>query len=194
MLDTGELFDAIGGNRQKQPDEDIITRLRFDDSLEVPIELTDLEMWSNYINDDLYVMDSKVREFLKRTRYKREKDGGYKTTASVIFAWIYGRKPTSSDGAACRMLHELLRYYCTSYSGPTTFNGKKVAIVYRFSRYATTNRRPYSLRLRLEEAKDGQNPWRRSAGDHDKKVVGRRRKDRVDGEDADERGRVDIRG
>lgn len=185
MLDTDELFDAIGGNRQKQPDEDIITRLRFDDSLEIPIELTDLEMWSNYINDDLYIMDSKVREFLRKTRYRRERDSGYKTTASVVFAWIYGRKPNAGDGAACRMLHELLRYYCTSYNGPTTFNGKKVNLVYRFSKYATTNKRPYSLRLRLEESKDGQNPWRRSS-DHDKKITGRRRKNSDDGEDADE--------
>ena len=68
MLDTSELFDAIGGNRQDTPDEDIITRLRFDEALDVPIELTDLDMWSNYINEDLYVMDKKIREFLKKTR------------------------------------------------------------------------------------------------------------------------------
>lgn len=40
MLDTSKLMEAVGG--EPAPDEDIIDRLRFDDSLQVPIELTDL--------------------------------------------------------------------------------------------------------------------------------------------------------
>ena len=181
MLDTSELFDAIGGNRQDTPDEDIITRLRFDEALDVPIELTDLDMWSNYINEDLYVMDKKIREFLKKTRYAREKKGKYRTTASVVFAWIYGRQPSPGDGAACRMIHELLRYYCTSYNGPTTYMGKKVPLVYEFSKYASTKRRPYSLKLRLEEANAGQDPWRRSSIDNKEKRRRRRHADSGDG-------------
>lgn len=185
MLDTSELFEAVGGNRggwNTESEQDIIQRFRFDDSLNVPIELTDADLWTNYINEDLYVMDKKVREFFAKTRYKREKNGGYKTTASLVFAWIYGRQPEASDGAACRMLHELLKYYCTSYTGATTYMGKKVSRVYEFSRFATTRKRPYSLKLRLEESEDGKNPWRKGCGADKEKRRHGRRKHSEDGE------------
>lgn len=184
MLDTSALFEAVGGNRQETPDENIIDRLRFDDGLNIPIELTDLDLWGNYINEDLYAMDVKVREFLKKSRYRRQKNNGYKTTASVVFAWIYGRQPCPSDSAACRMIHELLKYYCTSYTGMTTYMGKKVSRVYEFSKYATANKRPYSLKLRLEEADEGKNPWRKSTVDDSKKRRHGRRKHSADGEPA----------
>ena len=177
MLDTSELLSAIGGDRSgMQPDVDIVERFRFDDALDVPVELTDIDLWSNYVNDDLYVMDKKIREFLKKTRYSREKKGGYRTTASVVFAWIYGRQPRAEDGAACKTIHELLKYYCTSYVGPTTYCGKTVSRVYEFSKYATSRKRPYSLKLRLEESEDGKNPWRRGFDSgKDKRRHGRRK-------------------
>ena len=175
MLDASELFEAVGGDRQPEPDRDVIDRFRFDDSLQVPIELTDLDVWANYVNDDLYIMDKKMREFFNRTRKKREEKGGYRTTASVVFAWIYGRQPGPGDGYACRIIHKLLEYYCTEYTGETTYGGKKVSRVYRFSKYATRRKRPYSLRLRLEEAKDGQDVWRKSpVAGKDKRARGRR--------------------
>ena len=171
-LDYSELMDAVGGS--SEPDQDIIERFRNDGALEVPIQLTDLDMWANYTNDDLYVMDRKIREFFLKTRYRREKKEGYRTTASIVFAWIYGRAPTPADGAACRMIHLLLRYYCTSWTGKTTYKGRPVDRVYRFSRYATTNKRPYSLRLRLEEADGSDRAFREGphAGE-DKRVHGR---------------------
>lgn len=178
MLDTSLLMDAVGAERNgnKPPDEDIIQRFRSDDRIDVPIELTDLDLWTNYTNDDLYVMDKKIREFFKKTRYRREKNGGYRTTASIVFAWIYGRQPDAADGAACRVIHELLKYYCTSYTGQTTYNGKRVPRVYEFSKYATKEKRPYSLRLRLEEIEDGRNPFYDSgAGNRDKRRHGRRK-------------------
>ena len=157
LLDTSELMMAISSERQRgDPDvDDILDRLRYDDALEVPIELTDLDVWGNYMNDDMYEMDVKVRELLRKTRYKRQTKGGYRTTVPAVFAWIYGRQPGPPDGAACRLLHQLLKYYCTSYTGKTTFNGKPVNRVYRFSKFSGTNKRPYSLRLRMEEADDG---------------------------------------
>ena len=188
-LDVSLLYDAVGGNRRQfeKPDEDIVKRLRFDDSLDVPIELTDLDVWANYVNDDLYAMDKKVREFLKKIRYAREKKGGYRTTVPVVFAWIYGRKPEPKDSAACRMLHELMRYYCTSYTDKTTTHkGKKVTCAYDFSKYATENKRAYSLKLRLEECKDGQDPWRKSHVDNKTKRRSSRRKHSADSVDADE--------
>jgi hypothetical protein len=174
MLDTSKLFEVVGGEAEEQ--ESIIDRLRFDDSLNVPIELTDADLWTNYINEDLYEMDKKVREFLKSTRYTRQKKGGYRTTASLVFAWIYGRKPEPSDSAACRMLNELLKYYCTNYTGATTYMGKKVPRVYEFSKYAFSKKRPYSLKLRLEECDDGKNPWRRAPGYNKEKRRNGRRK------------------
>ena len=55
-LDTSELLAAVGGVSD-EPDKDIIERFRDDNALDVPIELTDLDLWANYTNDDLYVMD-----------------------------------------------------------------------------------------------------------------------------------------
>lgn len=180
MLDTSKLFEAVGG--EKVVEENVIDRLRFDDSLQVPIELTDAEMWANYVNEDLYEMDKKVREFLTATRYARQKKGGYKTTASLVFAWIYGRQPEPADSPVCRMIHELLKYYCTSYTGPTTFMGKKVPRVYEFSKYAFSKKRPYSLKLRLEENEDGKNPWRKGCGSDKEKRRHSRRKHSEAGE------------
>ncbi len=174
MLDTTELMSAVGGMDPSEPDKDIIERFRMDDSFDVPVQITDLDLWANYVNNDLYVMDKKIREFLRKTRYRREAKGKFRTTASVVFAWIYGRKPDTHDGQVCRMIHELLRYYCTSFTGVTTYMGKKVNRVYEFSKYASRNKRPYSLRLRLEEMDHG-DPWRKSpVDDKAKRRHGRR--------------------
>lgn len=152
-LDTSVLMNAISKEHQRDaPDmESVVDRFRSDESLEVPLELTDLELWSNYMSDDLYNMDKKLREFLKKTRYKRQVNDGYRTTASIVFAWIYGRQPEPKDGTACKLIHTLLKYYCTRYTGRTTFKGKTVERVYYFSKYAAIAKRPYSLRLRIEE-------------------------------------------
>lgn len=177
MLDLSALTEAVSSEDQRRdPDEkDVVSRLREDDALEVPIELTDLELWSNYMNDDLYEMDVKVREFLKRTRYQRQAKGGYRTTASMVFAWIYGRQPEPADGSVCRLLHELLKYYCTSYTGKTTFHGKPVNRVYRFSRFSGNSKRPYSLKLRMEEANGSGNVFKSGPDSKvDKRSHGRR--------------------
>ena len=161
-LDPSLLFETLGAD-MPEPDENIIERLRFDDALEIPIELTDLDLWSNYINDDLYHLDKKIREYFKKTRYARENKKGkkeFRTTANAMFLWIYGRTPTQKDSYTCRMIHMLLKYYCTSYTGKNVFAGKRVPHVYKFSKYATKNKRPYSLRLRLEEAKNVRGVWR----------------------------------
>lgn len=183
MLDFTALTEAISTESQRDDPyvDSVVDRLRDDDALDVPIELTDLDLWVNYMSDDLYHLDAKVREFLKKTRYKRESKGGYRTTVSVVFAWIYGRQPEPGDGAVCRLLHTLLKYYCTSYTGKTTFHGKPVNRVYRFSRYATNSKRPYSLRLRMEES-NGKGDVFKSGPDSkvDKRTHGRRA-DREDG-------------
>lgn len=179
LMDTSELMASVGGiSEDVEPDEDIIARFRNEESIEAPIELTDLDIWANYTNENLYVMDKKLREFFKKTRYKRQSKGGYRTTASAVFLWIFGRPSEPKDGYVFRLLHELLKYYCTSYTGATTYKGKAVNRVYRFSKYAVSSKRPYSLRLRMEEAKDGKSRtvFRQGPGQNgDKRTHGRQR-------------------
>lgn len=140
--------DAIKAN--KEPDQSIIDRLRFDDSLEIPWQITDLDLWANYVDNDLYELDKKVREFFSKNRYQRERKGQQKTAVPLVFAWIFGRPPTPADSQVCVKLHTLLRYYCTRYTGVNEIKGVRFTHVYYFSKYATKNKRPYSLRLRLE--------------------------------------------
>lgn len=184
MLDTSELLAAVDPNHE-EPEADIIQRFRIDESLDIPIQLTDVEVWANYTNDDLYAMDKKIREFLKAIRYSKEKKGGYKTTASFVFTWIYGRSPEPKDGPAFRMIHKLLEYYCTGYTGKTSFQGKKVSRVYKFSKYAGRGKRPYSLRLRLEEAGENDAVWRGNPGAGKSKRIVRGRTDSSDGSSQD---------
>ena len=191
LLDSSELLEAVGGG-VSSVDGDIVDALRSEDAIDVPIEFTDMEVWMNYTNDDLYAMDKKIRDFLHKTRYARsvEKNKkGCRTTASIVFAYIYGRQPSPADGSACKIINKLLEYYCTDYTGPTTFMGKPVRRVYRFSKYSALKRRPYSLRLRLEEANDAgktnANIFKPGPGAYKDKQAVSRRKNRVPRDDAD---------
>lgn len=149
MLDISA-FDDFEAKLHDEEDEQYIERLRLDASFDCPAQLTDLDMWKNYCDLRLYEMDKLVRQFLTKTRYRRETRGGMRTTTSLVFTAIFGRKAEPSDSQTCRYLNRLLRYYCTSYTGRTTLNGKRVDHVYKFSRWACKNRLPLSLRLRLE--------------------------------------------
>lgn len=153
MLDLSAIDDMFGLDENK-PDETIIERLRFDDALEIPFELTDADIWSNYVNNDLYEMDKRLRKYLKSQRYRMERKGGLRTAAPLVFAHIFGRKATSKDSQVCRMLHRLLEYYCTSWTGESTIAGKRYNRTYKFGRYTGFHKRPYSIRLRIEEANE----------------------------------------
>lgn len=184
LLDLSELTAAISTERQRGDPyyDDIIDELRGDDALEVPIEMTDLDVWSNYMNDDIYYLDRKIREFLKKTRYKRAAKDGYRTTAQVVFAWIFGRQPDPGDGSVCRNIHTILKYYCTRYTGATTFHGKPVTRVYYFSKFSGNTKRPYSLKLRMEESDGTGNVFKRGPNSEiDKRSYGRSA-NRPDGE------------
>lgn len=150
-------------------------RFRNEDQFEVPVQLTDIDQWINYTDDDLYFMDKRIRAFLKSIRYRKQVKGGYQTTAPLVFQYIYGRKPGPGDGSLFKMLHPLLVYYCTNYKGPTTYKGRKVSRVYTFSKYAAINKRAYSLRLRMEESKEGADVFREGPDSKkDKRAYGRR--------------------
>lgn len=188
-LDVSELIVAVGGELP-EPDTTKIEQLRMAKELEIPKQLTNVELWANFCNDELYEMDKLFRKFLLETQWSREKNGGQKVTASLVFAYLFGRKPGPSDGSVCRLLHKVMMYYCTSYKGRTTFQGQKVERLYIFSKYTAKNanemKRPISLRLRLEERdKYGPNRlWAKGPDAYrDKREV--RRRNRKDGSESD---------
>ena len=151
MIELEGFDSVIQADKVDEPDQNIIDRLRFDDALDVPWQITDLDLWANYTDDDLYNLDKKLRQYFMKHRWQRERKGGQKTALPLVFAWMFGRKPEPSDSQVCVKLHKLLKYYSTRYTGRNVVNGKQFTRVYYFSPYATKNKRPYSLRLRLEE-------------------------------------------
>jgi hypothetical protein len=173
------------------PDESIVQKLRFDDALDLPHQLTDMDVWLNYCNDELYELDQAVRRILKKTRWKRQQSGSMKTAVPLMFLQIFGRSATPSDSRVCVMLHRLLKYYCTRYTGTSKIAGVRFTRVYHFSRYACNAKRPMSLRLRLEESADaGESNFREYRVKDDKRAVRSRRGTTPHGPLADESGGV----
>lgn len=123
-----------------------------------PAQITDEATWANYCDEELYLLDKKVREYLKSMQWYSKSNNGFRTTAGLVFAWIFGRTPTAKDGAVCRKLNRLLNYYCTKVIGVTTINGKRVEKAYKFSSQGGQFKRPLSIKLRMEvnEEKTGQ--------------------------------------
>lgn len=157
------------------PDQSIVERLRFDDALEIPHQLTDVDVWLNYCNDDLYHLDKAVRALIKKSRWTRETKGKMKTAVPLVFMQIFGRRAEPGDSRVCRQLHTILKYYCTSYTGISKIDGVRFSRVYHFSKYAMRSRRPMSLRLRLEESADaGEHNFREYRLSKDKRGESRR--------------------
>ena len=151
-------IDLVGFNQlagvEEDPDQSFLDGLRYDDALDIPHQLTDIDMWNNYCDDRLYLLDKEVREFVTSTKYTRQTKGHMKTAVPLVFAFIFGRSPQPEDSQVCVMLHRLLEYYCTRYTGSTKLGNKRVSRAYYFSRYAMNSKRPMSIRLRLEEKND----------------------------------------
>lgn len=173
-LDLGAL-NEIADIGTDEDEQSIVERLRFDDALEIPHQLADVDVWLNYCNDDLYYLDKEVRKFINRSRWTRETKGKMKTAVPLVFLAIFGRKATPQDSSVCKMLHRILRYYCTSYTGTSKIAGVRFSRVYHFSKYAMRSKRAMSLRLRLEESRDGgENNFREYATGKDKRAEPRR--------------------
>lgn len=169
-------FDALNelASVEVEPDQTIIDRLRFDDALEVPHQLTDIDMWLNYCNDDLYHMDKAIRAYINKSRWTRLTKGQMKTAVPLVFLNLFGRKPTAHDSQVCSMMHRLLDYYCTKKTGTSKIAGQRFNRVYYFSKYAMRSKRPYSLRLRLEESNGSSNSFRQYKPGEDKRAEPRR--------------------
>lgn len=117
---------------------------------EFPVQLTDSDIWNNYCDEELYLLDKKVREYIKKMVIYKKHNKGFRTSVPMVFAWIFGRPCTPSDGRICRKLHRLLEYYAQHVTGVTTINGKKVEKAYKFSTYGGSSKRPLSIKLRME--------------------------------------------
>jgi hypothetical protein len=169
-------FDALNEVAQveTEPDQTIIERLRFDDALDVPHQLTDVDVWLNYCNDDLYHMDKAIRAYINKSRWTRLTKGKMKTAVPLLFLQLFGRKPDAHDSQVCQMMHRILTYYCTSYTGITKINGVRFNRVYYFSKYAMRSKRPMSLRLRLEESNGSEHSFREYKPGADKQAEPRR--------------------
>lgn len=156
--------------------ETVVKRLKMDSEeggFDLPYQMTDVDMWVNYCNQDLYELDKEVRRYIKRIRYTRMKKGKFKTAVPFVFSWIFHRAPLPDDGQVCRILHRLLDYYATRTTGMSAIGGRKMTHVYHFSKYAGDHKRPYSLRLRLEEMeKEGRDGFPVSSV-RDQRYVGR---------------------
>lgn len=118
---------------------------------QIPAHWTDLELWENYSDERLYELDKAVRQYIQSMRTHSKNRKGYKTSADLVFAWIFGRPCEPKDGATTRTIHKLLNYYCTKVTGQSNMRGKKVTKVYHFSTYGGVHKRPMSVRLRMEE-------------------------------------------
>lgn len=149
MLDISSLADCLEDGLEKDPTP-ITQRLRFDDALEIPPEITDAEIWANFVNDDLYYIEKQLREYFRRNITNKTKKKEFKTATPLVFMWMFGRPATPQDSGVCKILNKLLRYYCTRFTGQSHLGGRKFTHVYCFSPYATINKRPYSIKLRLE--------------------------------------------
>lgn len=150
MIELEGFDEVVKAELADTPDQSIIDRLRFDDALDIPWQITDLDLWKNYTDDDLYELDRKLRQYFEKNRRQRERKKGLKTAVPLVFAWIFGRRPEAKDSQVCVKLHRLMKYYCTRYTGCSMINGVRFTRVYYFSTYSTRHKRPYSLRLRLE--------------------------------------------
>ena len=152
MLDL-EGFDDLAGI-EPEPDQTIIDRLRFDSELDMPWQMCDIDIWKNYCDEDLYHLDKAVRGYLLRTRWKRLHKGQLRTAVPLVFQTLFGRKAKPTDCGATKKMHVLMRYYCTRFTGKNKIGGNVHSTVYIFSKYAVIQKRPYSMRLRLEERND----------------------------------------
>lgn len=124
---------------------------------EMPVGLTDAELWENYCDEELYLLEKKLREYFKAQQSRAKNKNGYRTSAPLVFMWMFGRQPTQKDRGITTKLNRLLNFYAAKVTGKTTINGKNVEKTYHISKYGTFKRRALSVKLRIEdcEANDG---------------------------------------
>lgn len=116
----------------------------------LPPQMSDFTVWDNYIDEELYVLEKKLREYFESMRQYAKKNQGYQTTAPMVFNIIFGRPPQPEDRGICVKLNRLLNYYSYKITGKQKVGGKWADKVYWIRKYGTEKRRPMSIKLRME--------------------------------------------
>ena len=66
ILDASELFGIASSvtSYDYRNQEEMVEAIKADPEFELPVAMTDVEMWTNYTDDVLYELDKRVREFV----------------------------------------------------------------------------------------------------------------------------------
>lgn len=118
------------------------------------------ERWANYSDDDLYMLEKLLRKWFAVCKESSRWMKTYKNrkyTMGMVVEHIFGRKwDNAIDGRYSKKLKLLLQYYSTSVKSCGTIAGKKTRHTVYVIGSKRIDKRPYSLRLRIEElAKEG---------------------------------------
>lgn len=113
------------------------------------------ERWANYCDDDLYMLEKLLRKWFAACRESSRWMKTYKNrryTMGMVVERIFGRKWDSSiDCRYSKKLKLLLQYYSTSVKPSGVIAGKKTNHPVYVIGTKRIDKRPYSLRLRIEE-------------------------------------------
>lgn len=151
MLDTSELLDLA-------PCTETLADQSESGSLcdSMLAGITDLKVWDNYTDDELYELDKAVRKWIKQTDVKKIYKGKIRTTAQLVFLWIFGRQPDQyKDTRIIKKLNTLLRYYSQKEIHQTKLDHRNARNVYEFGMNGG-HKMAYSIRLRLEMHASGE--------------------------------------
>ncbi len=142
---------AFENDREDNPTNRVQKMLEESPGVELPADLTDLELWENYCDEELYLLEKKLREYFKAMMSRSVAKGGYRTSCQLVFVWMFGHKPDpKTDGPICKKLNRLLNFYAYEVTGNSQIAGKKFPKTYKISKYGTFGRRPLSVKLRME--------------------------------------------
>lgn len=119
--------------------------------------LTTPDHWANYSDDAIYETDKRIREWIQSMRSKWSRKGMDRRYSFVMLCEILGLTKVVETRKNYKSIAKVFAYYSTRINKQTTINGKKCKNVYTISPKRLI-RKPYSLRLRLEQM-EGEGVW-----------------------------------
>lgn len=122
--------------------------------------LTTPERWENFSNPLVYETDKRIREWIKsmRKHWKNGGKGSDRRYSRKDLVGILGLQNCIKNAHDDKIVSRIFAYYSTKIQETTSIRGKKVKKAYTISP-ARLKKKPYSLKLRLEEL-DGEGCWR----------------------------------
>lgn len=143
-------FELDGGHARLKEEARLTERLRKEAKF-----IGSKSQWDNYTDERLYEMDKLMRDFLRcklenaewcRTHWNR------RMTQAMLWEALKGEKWTKEASGYTNALSKVATYYATRIQKEGYVLGKhRKRKVYTFGKKAVLNRRPLSLKLRLEE-------------------------------------------